>query len=91
MEYEFCRTSHTVMKADGTYAYCEADPTLSFERFVEETSGNQEKVLASGGLEEEGRLMLPVSVLAHHALIDGRHIADFYESLSQGLVNECFI
>ncbi len=134
VEYEFCRTSHTVMKTDGTYAYCEADPTLGFERFMEETARNQEKVLASGGLEEEsdpnslffisclpwvsytsliqpvpfpadsnpritwgkyfteeGRLMLPVSVLAHHALIDGRQIADFYESLSQGLVKECFI
>ncbi|TCL54831.1 chloramphenicol O-acetyltransferase type A [Kineothrix alysoides] len=134
VEYEFCKTSHTVMKADGTYAYCEADPTLSFEEFLEETARNQEQVLISGGLEEESdansllfisclpwvsytsliqpvpfpadsnpritwgkyftekdRIMLPVSVLAHHSLIDGKQIADFYESLSRGLEKEFFI
>lgn len=126
VEYEFCRTSHTVMKEDGTYAYCEADPTLELSGFLKETSENQRRVVLSGNLEEksdpgslyfisclpwisyasliqpvpypadsnpritwgkyfrqDGRLLLPVSVLAHHALIDGKQIADFYESLTQ--------
>ena len=30
---------------------------------------------------QAGRLMLPVTLLAHHALVDGVHIARFYEQL----------
>ena len=30
-----------------------------------------------------GKTLLPVSVLCHHALVDGLHIAKFYEELSQ--------
>lgn len=30
---------------------------------------------------QEGRVLLPVSVLCHHALVDGRHLADFYRLL----------
>lgn len=29
------------------------------------------------------RVLLPVSVLCHHALVDGRHIADFYRLLEE--------
>lgn len=35
--------------------------------------------------ESGGRIFLPLSVLAHHALVDGKHIGDFYTSLSQRL------
>lgn len=32
--------------------------------------------------EQDGRIMLPVNVTANHALVDGRHIADFFGMLS---------
>ena len=32
---------------------------------------------------ESGRIMMPVSILAHHALVDGSHIARFYDCLGQ--------
>ena len=32
---------------------------------------------------QEGRTLLPVSVLCHHALVDGIHIAAFYEKLEE--------
>lgn len=32
---------------------------------------------------QEGRVLLPVSVLCHHALVDGLHIAMFYELLEK--------
>ena len=32
---------------------------------------------------ESGRIMMPVSILAHHALVDGEHIAQFYANLEQ--------
>lgn len=33
----------------------------------------------------EGRTLLPVSILCHHALVDGRHIAAFYDALTERL------
>lgn len=32
-------------------------------------------------ITESGKVMMPVSILAHHALVDGSHIAQFYSSL----------
>lgn len=123
-EYSLCKTSHTVMKADGTYTYCEADPGLPLEAFLLEVAQKQVKAAQKGVLAEEsnpeglifvscvpwvhyiglvqptpipadsnpritwgkyvakeGQLVMPVSVLAHHALIDGRQLADFFQLL----------
>lgn len=33
--------------------------------------------------EQNGKILLPVSVLCHHALVDGRHIAEFYHNLDR--------
>lgn len=30
----------------------------------------------------DGRILMPVSILAHHALVDGIHIAQFYDNLN---------
>lgn len=35
---------------------------------------------------QEGRTLLPVSILCHHALVDGVHLARFYEKLDEALV-----
>ena len=35
---------------------------------------------------QEGRTLLPVSVLCHHALVDGIHISRFYEQLTQEII-----
>lgn len=32
---------------------------------------------------QEGRILLPVSVLCHHALVDGKHLGDFYRLLDE--------
>lgn len=37
--------------------------------------------------EQEGRLYLPVSVLCHHALVDGLHISRFYATLDMVLTS----
>ena len=37
--------------------------------------------------EQSGRVLLPVSILAHHALVDGKHIADFYRLLDGCIVS----
>lgn len=33
--------------------------------------------------DREGRIVMPVSVLCHHALVDGIHIADFYRLIDE--------
>lgn len=35
--------------------------------------------------EQAGRTLIPVSLLAHHALVDGLHIGQFYQNLSERL------
>jgi chloramphenicol O-acetyltransferase type A len=35
--------------------------------------------------EDSGRMQLPFSVQAHHALVDGRHIGRFYEEMQDEL------
>ena len=37
----------------------------------------------------EGRVMLPLSVLVHHALADGLHIAQFYEAFDRQVKQLC--
>ena len=32
-------------------------------------------------LDNRGKILMPVSILAHHALVDGSHIAEFYKNL----------
>ncbi len=33
--------------------------------------------------EKEGKIMMPVNVLAHHALVDGKHLAFFFDRLNK--------
>ena len=35
--------------------------------------------------EENGKVLIPVSTLCHHALVDGKHLADFYQALENKL------
>ncbi len=35
--------------------------------------------------EENGKILIPVSTLCHHALVDGKHLADFYQILENKL------
>lgn len=38
--------------------------------------------------EQDGKIMIPVSVLVHHALADGLHISQFYDKLQEMLINK---
>jgi chloramphenicol O-acetyltransferase type A len=62
--------------------YCSALPWLSFSGHKEPVSGFSESVpkLAFGKfLEKEGKLMMPVSIIVNHALVDGYHVGDFFK------------
>ncbi len=129
VEFSRCPTSHTVAKADGTYAYCALDCDMPLDAFLPYASERQDVIRARGGIAEDAadalpllfvstapwvaytalvqpvpspadsnpritwgkyrvegdRTMLPVSILCHHALADGLHIAAFYENLERAL------
>ena len=127
IEYDHCRTSHTVALSDGTYCYCDLDSSYSFEDYISYAAQEQEKAKQMNSITEEpedaldkffvstipwvsytalinpspipadsnprftwgkyfeqnDKVLLPVSVLCHHALVDGLHISKFYELLSE--------
>lgn len=129
MEFESCRTSHTVALEDGTYCYCDLESTLPLEQYIpyargQQARAKQQRSIAEGQSEaldkffvstlpwlsytsliqpvpmpadsnpritwgkyaaQGDTLQLPVSVLCHHGLVDGIHIAGFYQLLAKEL------
>lgn len=126
VEYTRCDTSHTVAKADGTFAYCRLQSNQTFQEFLPYAMQQQEKTKHSGTIEEgvenesfifistlpwleyttliqptpvpadsnpritwgkyfyqDQQILMPVTVLVNHALVDGKHIADFYRQLEE--------
>lgn len=60
-------------------------PWLHYTSLIQPVAGGDESNprISWGKYEADaqGRLMLPVSILAHHALVDGIHLGKFYEKL----------
>lgn len=126
IEYEHCRTSHTVALEDGTYCYCVLDAGMPFEAYLPYAIEEQEKAKGMRCVEDSQdvnemifistlpwlsyasliqpapvpadsnpritwgkyfhqgtEVFMPVSLLCHHALADGLHMAQFYSSLDQ--------
>lgn len=125
VEYDFCRTSHTVALNDGTYCYCDLDCNFPFEKYITYATEKQERAKQNKSIDEEDttdkifistipwvsytalinptpypadsnpritwgryflqndKVLLPLSVLCHHALVDGLHIARFYDLLNE--------
>ena len=53
LEYPACPSSHTVAKADGTYAYCVLPPSLPFHEFLPKAIAAQEECRKCGNIEED--------------------------------------
>ncbi len=67
-------------------------PWLSYTALVQPvpSPADSNPRITWGKYEKRGeRLLLPVSILCHHALADGLHIAHFYENLERALAG-CF-
>ena len=73
---------------DGLY-FVTCLPWLHYAQLIQPTAGGDESNprISWGRYEPDwrGRLMLPVTLMAHHALCDGIHIARFYEALDARL------
>ena len=72
--------------------YISTLPWLRYTSLIHPVAGKDESNprITWGKYEknDEGRYMMPVSVLVHHALVDGIHIAAFYDNLNR-MLNEC--
>ncbi|MBQ6478944.1 MAG: hypothetical protein IJI44_06210 [Erysipelotrichaceae bacterium] len=66
-------------------------PWLHYTSLIQPVAGGDESNprITWGKYEKnsEGKYVMPVSVLVHHALVDGIHIATFYEHLKRILVS----
>lgn len=124
VEYDYCRTSHTVALENGTYCYCTLDSRMPFPEYVTYAAGEQEKARQEKNVEDkddvnelifistlpsltyntliqpvpnpadsnpritwgayftqDSKILLPVTVLCNHALVDGLHMSQFYKAL----------
>lgn len=130
IEFDNCKTSHTVALEDGTYCYCTLDSNISFADFIPYAEREQEAARQDRTIDEEkddiydkifistlpwisytnlvqpvpipadsnpriswgryvnqgDKIIMPVSVLCHHGLVDGIHIASFYQLLDKQIL-----
>ena len=57
-------------------------PSLSYSALVQPTGSDSNPRITWGGYREvNGRLIMPVSVLVHHSLMDGMQLTEFYRGL----------
>ena len=66
--------------------YISTVPWLHYTQVIQPTGGSEDSNprFVWGKFEEkDGRVTMPLSVLAHHALVDGLHIARFYEAFNK--------
>lgn len=66
-------------------------PWVSFTSFSHARNWGREdsepKIAFGKFKEEHGRILLPISVEAHHALVDGLHVGQFVERLGEAFQN----
>ncbi|MBQ9686205.1 MAG: chloramphenicol acetyltransferase [Oscillospiraceae bacterium] len=65
-------------------------PWVSFTQVVHPApcpADSNPRILWGKIFTQEGRTLIPVSVLCNHALCDGRHMADFYAALDRELAS----
>ena len=64
-------------------------PWLHYSALIQPVAGGEESNprITWGQYRQDGagRVSLPVTLLAHHALVDGIHIARFYQNLAEQL------
>lgn len=134
IEFDHCKTSHTVALENGTYCYCTLECTLPFHEYLPYARQAQESARLEQNLQDQddenelifistlpwlsyhsliqpvpmpadsnpritwgkyfcqdNKILIPVTVLCNHALVDGVHISLFFDALNnqiRELINE---
>ena len=70
-----------------SYFFVTTVPWLSYDQVTMPYSGASNPNICWGKFEPDaqGRLMMPLTLNANHALADGKHIADFFENIRRQL------
>ena len=83
-----CREAASIEEdedVEGLY-FVTSLPWLRYTQLIQPTAGGDESNprISWGRFEPDfrGRLMMPVTLLAHHALVDGLHAARFYANIA---------
>ena len=90
-----CRENASIEEDDDAESmyFISTLPWLHYTSLIQPVAGGDESNprITWGKYEADaaGRLMLPVTLLAHHALVDGMHLAGFYENLTGELQAIC--
>ncbi len=89
------RESGSIEEEDGVQSmyFISTLPWLHFTSLIQPVSCGEESNprITWGKYEADprGRMMMPLSVLVHHALADGLHIARFYQNFEKTVVSLC--
>ena len=87
---EKCRISGTIEEDDSAIAsfFISSVPWISYTGLVQPTphpADSNVRITWGKYFDRNGRTIIPVSLLCHHALVDGRHMAQFYDALNAEL------
>ena len=68
--------------------FCSCVPWLSYTALVQpvpQPADSNPRITWGKYFEQNGRVLIPVSTLCNHALMDGRHLSEFYKALDKAL------
>lgn len=89
------KTEGTLEEQDSLeYFYVSCLPWVSFTSLIQPTpypADSNPRITWGKFIQQQDKIILPMSILAHHALVDGLHLAQFYMQLEKELetfVNE---
>lgn len=99
---DLCAKDAGTAKQNGSIAESEGDtldlfyistlPWISYSALIQPVpipADSNPRITWGKFSTRDNRLVLPVSVLCHHALVDGRHLGLFYQALDQALAQLC--
>ena len=75
-----------------SYLYISCTPWVAFTHVIQPTPGQADsnpRIVWGKVFTREGRQYLPINVLVHHAIVDGLHIATFFENLDREFAALC--
>lgn len=86
--HEFAKTHATLDDGeDGiSLLFISCLPWVSYTSFVQPTprpADSNVRITWGKAFDQDGKTYLPVTLLAHHGLVDGIHMAKFYEELER--------
>ncbi len=87
---EKIKESGTIEEDDSAIAsfFVSSVPWISYTGLVQPTpipADSNVRISWGKYFEKDGRIRIPMSLLCHHALVDGRHMASFYDALNARL------